>query len=128
MPKDIDTDAFLERAWNAERSTPADLRAAGLTVAVHNDYMLNGERHTFWLMTYAIPPEKVAIRSGITRLAFKGEGKTDQEALDRIRAAWAEYSDKLHHAPMCPANHYHGQRAPTYRCTCGAAEEVASVG
>lgn len=34
----------------------------------------------------------------------------------------AERTDKLHHAPMCPANHYHGQRAPTGRCTCGADE------
>lgn len=116
---------LLKRCWDAERSHPDDLRAAGLTVAVHNDYTLNGERMTFWLMTYPLPPEKVEFRSGVKTIAFKGEGKTDQEALDRIRAQWAEYSDKSHHAPMCPANHYHGQRAPTYRCTCGAAAEAA---
>lgn len=107
-------------AWTASRSTPDDLREAGLMVAVHNDYTLNGERHTFWLMTYAVPSPE--FRSGRETIAFRGEGKTDQEALDRIRAQWALYSDKLHHAPMCPANHYHGQRAPTYRCTCGAVE------
>lgn len=102
-----------KREWNAVRSTPDDLRTAGLSVAVHNDYTLNGERCTFWLMT---------ITEGEITLAFKGEGKTDQEALDLIRAAWAKHSDHLHHAPLCPANHYHGKRAPTYHCTCGAAE------
>jgi hypothetical protein len=112
-------------AWTAQRSTPADLREAGLTVAVHNDYTLNGKQMTFWLMTYVVPDPP--FREPKT-LAFKGEGETDQEALDQIRAAWANYSDKLHHAPMCPANHYHGQRAPTYRCTCGAAEEAKRAG
>lgn len=102
--------------WKYQRSCPDDLREAGLMVATHNDYMLNGERHVFWMMTVG--------HGKATTLAFIGEGKTDQEALDVIRAKWAEHSDKLHHAPMCPANHYHGQRAPTYRCTCGAAKEA----
>lgn len=29
--------------------------------------------------------------------------------------------DDLHHAPMCPANHYHYQRLPNGPCSCGAA-------
>ena len=33
--------------------------------------------------------------------------------------------DKLHHAPMCPANHYHRQRQPSGWCSCGAAEHEA---
>ena len=102
---------LVKRTWDAERSTPNDLRRAGLAVATHNDYRLSGEQHTFWLMTIE--------RDG-QLLAFKGEGKTDQEALDLIRAAWAKLTDKRHHAPMCPANHYHGMKAPTYTCTCGA--------
>lgn len=57
-------------------SSPDDLRAAGWTVAVHNDYRLNGEPHTFWLMT----------RGDECR---KGEGKTDAEALNQIRAVLA---------------------------------------
>jgi len=28
--------------------------------------------------------------------------------------------DGLHHAPACPANHFHQMRLPTGRCTCGA--------
>lgn len=28
--------------------------------------------------------------------------------------------DDLHHAPCCPANHFHQRRMPTGRCTCGA--------
>lgn len=54
-----------------------DLRAQGLTVAVHNDYKMDGEAHTFWLFTDA---------SG---MSFKGEGKTDAEALNQVRAMLA---------------------------------------
>lgn len=54
-------------------SLPDDLRAKGLTVAVHNDYKLNGESYTFWLFTDA---------SG---MSYKGEGRTDAEALDEVR-------------------------------------------
>jgi hypothetical protein len=113
------SDDELARLWKAERSNPDDLRAAGLMVATHNDYMLNGKRYVFWLMT----TKPGSGRGEKFAIAFVGEGETDQEALDIIRAKWAEHTDKLHHAPMCPANHYHGQRAPTYRCTCGAAKE-----
>lgn len=27
--------------------------------------------------------------------------------------------DDLHHAPACPANHFHQMRLPSGRCTCG---------
>lgn len=47
------------------------LRDDGWTVAVHNDYRLNGEPHTFWLFT----------KNG---RAVKGEGSTDEEALAEI--------------------------------------------
>ncbi len=60
------------RAAEAFRGSADDLRAKGLSVAVHNDYQLNGERHTFWLLTGEL--------RGSLR-AFKGEGKTDAEAL-----------------------------------------------
>lgn len=29
--------------------------------------------------------------------------------------------DDLHHAPACPANHYHKQRLVFFPCSCGAA-------
>ena len=48
------------------------LRSLGWMVAVHNDYKQNGEFHTFWLLTY--PDGKY----------LKGEGKTDDEALEQI--------------------------------------------
>ena len=44
------------------------MRADGWSVAVHNDYQLAGEAHTFWLFT----------RDG---RAVKGEGPTDEHAL-----------------------------------------------
>ena len=50
------------------QSVLEQLRSDGWRVAVHNDYMLNGELHTFW---------------GLTRgcCFVKGEGRTDGEAL-----------------------------------------------
>lgn len=50
------------------------LKSAGWSVAVHNDYRLNGEAFTFWLFTH---PAGVWIR---------GEGRTDAEALDPLPA------------------------------------------
>lgn len=55
-------------------STPDDLRAAGWSVAVHNDYKQNGQTYTFWLVTH--PDGRY----------LKGEGTTDAEALGQIRA------------------------------------------
>lgn len=51
------------------------LRANGWTVAVHNDYRLNGKPYTFWLWTH---PDGRYV---------KGEGLTDDEALRQVRAA-----------------------------------------
>ena len=101
--------------WQAVRGSPDDLRARGLTVAIHNDYRLNGESMTFWIMVFKTRHMEAAI-------AFKGEGTTDQEALDQIRAEFANLTDDWHHAPLCPANHYHGKRAPTGPCSCGATD------
>ena len=74
---------------------------------------LNDKNFTFWLLTIKVDNH--------TR-AYKGEGSTDAEALDIIRAAYAKDTDKLHHAPLCPANHYCGQRPPIGSCSCGAVE------
>jgi hypothetical protein len=54
-----------------------ELRQMGLAVAVHNDYRLNGEAHTFWLMT------------ATSGMSYKGEGKTDHEALTRLAQSMA---------------------------------------
>lgn len=107
------TPELIDRMALLIRSNADDLRAKGLTVAVHNDYRLNDESFTFWLFTYDL--------RGIIH-AFKGEGKTYAEALDRVRASFAEATDDHHHAPLCPANHFHGGRAPTGQCNCGAVE------
>lgn len=56
-------------------SSADDLRERGLTVAVHNDYRLHGEAYTFWLFI-----------DESTGLSYKGEGKTDTEALNKVRA------------------------------------------
>ncbi|MAZ40563.1 hypothetical protein CL654_00390 [bacterium] len=60
----------MEQNYNP--SSPDDLRKDGWTVAVHNDYRLNGKSYTFWLLTKG-------------ERCIKGEGKTDKEALDEIR-------------------------------------------
>lgn len=57
----------------ARASSPDDIRAQGWSVAVHNDYRQNGMPHTFWLFT----------KDG---RAVKGEGRTDAEALNFVRA------------------------------------------
>ena len=102
---------FIDRAAAAIRGSADDLRALGMSVAIHNDYHQCEKRFTFWLLTVPL--------NGVIR-AFKGEGETDAEALDKIRASFAEATDDHHHAPLCPANHYHGMRAPTGHCSCGA--------
>lgn len=51
-----------------------ELRAAGWSVAVHNDYRLNGEPHTFWLFTHP------------NGRWIKGEGRTDDEAITQAAA------------------------------------------
>lgn len=60
---------------SGDTASPDDLRAEGWTVAVHNDYRLNGVPHTFWLLTH---PDGRYV---------KGEGRTDAEALTAIRLA-----------------------------------------
>jgi hypothetical protein len=60
-------------------SSPDDLRELGWYVAVHNDYYQGGAHHTFWLMT-----------KGTT--CFKGEGLTDEAALDLIRKQVEEHA------------------------------------
>jgi len=60
-------------AGQAAPALPDEIRALGWAVAVHNDYRLNGEAHTFWLFT----------KDG---RAVKGEGRTDAEALAQVRA------------------------------------------
>ena len=52
-----------------QRDDLTRIRAAGYTVAVHNDYKQNGELFTFWLFTH--PDGRY----------LKGEGQTDAEAL-----------------------------------------------
>ncbi len=77
----------FEIGWNAGREklsvnagpempeTLSDIREAGWSVAVHNDYRQGGEMHTFWLFTHPCGRW------------VKGEGRTDAEALNTIRTA-----------------------------------------
>lgn len=57
-----------------EAALPDDLRRNGWSVAAHNDYRQGGKSFTFWLVT----------KDG---RAVKGEGLTDIDALNEIRAA-----------------------------------------
>lgn len=70
-----DVEGRITEAVSTERERCADdIRAEGWTVAVHNDYRIHGEAHTFWLFTRG-------------NRCVKGEGRTDAEALNRVRAA-----------------------------------------
>lgn len=113
--REEDRDSFVDRAWDAMRGSANDLRAMGMTVIYHGDHVNEqGSRRTLWVVTCA--------GSDGCSFCYTQEGKTDAEALDKIRAKHAYRTDKLHHAPMCPANNYCGERAPTGPCTCGAEE------
>ena len=46
-------------------------------------------------------------------------GKALLEAMKRRQVL-----DNLHHAPGCPANHFHRRRLVFQRCTCGANQEM----
>ena len=61
----------------AAQAAADDLRSAGLLVAVHNDYLMHGNQYTFWLFVD---------RSG---MSYKGEGLTDADALNQVRAVLA---------------------------------------
>jgi hypothetical protein len=65
--------AVIDIILRSSADSADDLRSAGWMVAVHNDYRLNGKPHTFWLFTKG-------------DRAIKGEGDTDQKALDQCRA------------------------------------------
>lgn len=45
-------------------------------------------------------------------------GTNTHELFDRMREK--QKVDDLHHAPACPANHYHKMRLVFHRCNCGA--------
>jgi len=65
----------LEELARQATGCPDDLRADGWSVAVHNDYRIDGRACTFWLLTH---PDGRYV---------KGEGSTDAEALGKIRVA-----------------------------------------
>lgn len=71
-----------EIRWEIDTPPCDDLRASGWVVACHNDYRLNGEAHTFWLFVNG-------------DRAVKGEGRTDAEALARVRLAATASCDEL---------------------------------
>lgn len=65
------SDGSLAKDGNEASATLAHLRSIGWSVAVHNDYRLDGAKYTFWLMTRG-------------ETALKGEGETDAIALAQI--------------------------------------------
>lgn len=76
-----ETDDVLELTLGS--GCPDDLRAAGLMVSCHNDYMQAEHpggpkvRHTFW--SFTLDSQRLGL------IAFVGEGRTDAEALDHVR-------------------------------------------
>jgi hypothetical protein len=74
LVRDIRELRLAENA-NSNAAIANDIRDAGWSVAVHNDYLMNGERFTFWLFTH---------RNGKW---VKGEGRNDAEALNAVRMA-----------------------------------------
>jgi hypothetical protein len=45
-----------------------------------------------------------------------------RNSVEEVLRKSLEALDTRHHAPMCPANHYHGTRKPTASCSCGAVD------
>lgn len=77
--------ARIEELEKLAQTNADELRSQGWAVAVHNDYWLDGERHTFWLFTH---------RNGRW---VKGEGKTDAEAISKAMkdaAAFGELAEE----------------------------------
>ncbi len=70
----VESGAAIFRAYVAN-----DIRADGWIVAAHYDYRVDGDMRTFWLFAH---PK--------TGRFVKGEGMSDAEALDRVRAALAD--------------------------------------
>lgn len=68
---------------SAAEGALADMRGAGWSVGVHNDYRAGDEAMTFWLLTHP------------AGLYVKGEGRTDAEAL----AQCAEQARKFAPSP-----------------------------
>lgn len=68
--------AQIIAALRLQESSPDDIRALGWAVAVHNDYRQFGTPCTFWLFTKG-------------DRAVKGEGASDAEALNKVRAVLA---------------------------------------
>lgn len=91
---DKEIEVALKPEERSPPSSPDDLRENGWMVAVHNDYRQNGASFTFWLLTKG-------------QRCIKGEGSTDSEALNRIRAGLeVKHGDRarLVHVPDHPAN------------------------
>jgi len=59
------------------------LRKRGWMVAVHNDYRIGGELHTFWLFTKG-------------HFCAKGEGRTDADALAQVSQRINELEAIIH--------------------------------
>jgi hypothetical protein len=64
----------------ADPANPDDIRASGWSVGVHNDYRLNGLSYTFWLFT------KPNFAGAGRDASVRGEGRTDADALEAVRA------------------------------------------
>ena len=64
------------------------MRRDGWMVAIHNDYTLTGERYSFWLLTHP---------SGVWA---KGEGRTDEEALEQAHAQALERRPARPESPL----------------------------
>jgi hypothetical protein len=72
--------AAEEKLRDEAMANAKDIRAAGWAVAVHNDYVQDSLRQTFWLFTNG-------------ERAVKGEGVSDAEALNIVRARIAELKE-----------------------------------
>ena len=59
--------------------------------------------------------------NGLKRISTHPDDvKLVKEATDIALTYGIVSFDNLHHAPACPANHYHQSRLPTGQCTCVA--------
>lgn len=91
-----EVDGMSDSEISMMEALPDDIRAQGWAVVCHNDYRLKGQSYTFWSFSRG-------------REYIKGEGRTDAEALNQVRAQMSVSSDNVcgdcahfNNATKCP--------------------------
>lgn len=72
------------------------------------------------VIEYCVEHGLMEVRIGLFRTVEIHAPPENERLLKRIKAR--QKVDDLHHAPCCPANHWHKARLVFQPCNCGAAK------